>query len=53
MQGNKLMLNVKCSLFVNTCTTCENTNEDEQDFRDLFEDVEIMEMMAKCLSEQL
>jgi hypothetical protein len=33
--------------------TCENTNEDDQDFRDLFEDVEIMEMMAKCLSERL
>jgi hypothetical protein len=33
--------------------TCENTNEDEQNFIDLFEDVEIMEMMAERLSEQL
>jgi len=32
---------------------CENTNEDEQDFKDLFEDVVIMEMMAKCLRKQL
>lgn len=27
-----------CSLFANTCHTCEDTNEDECDLDDLFED---------------
>ncbi len=38
-----------CSLFANTCHTCEDTNEDEHDLDDLFEDVEFMKMMAKCI----
>jgi hypothetical protein len=37
--------------FLDTRDTCEETNEDEQDLEDLFEDVKIREMMAKCLSE--
>jgi hypothetical protein len=38
-----------CSLFANTCHTCEVTNEDERNLDDLFEDVELMKMMAKCI----
>jgi hypothetical protein len=36
-----------CSHFANTSDTCEDTNDDEHDLDDLFEDVEVMKMMAK------
>lgn len=39
--------------FLDTCDTCEETNEDEQELEDLFEDVKIREMMAKYLSERV
>lgn len=38
-----------CSHFANTSDTCEDTNDDEHDLDDLFEDVEVMKMMAKWI----
>jgi hypothetical protein len=39
--------------FLDTCDTCEETNEDEQELEGLFEDVKIRETMAKYLSERV
>lgn len=45
--------NAHCSLFASTNDSGEEINEDhdEEDWEDYCQDVEIMEMMARCLYE--
>ncbi len=50
-QVQAMEANANCSLFASTVDSGEEINEDhdEEDWEDQFQDVEIMEMMGRCL----